>query len=355
VLLVLTEGGASFTLVAIDFLRSRPTPLAEDLHTRYDADLGWSNRPDMRLPNMYGPGVYLNTNGRAFRGIEEVRDARPAGRRRIVCSGDSFTLGYGVTDDEAWCAQLAGPDVQTVNMGQGAYGVDQAYLWYRRDASSLEHDVHLFAFITHDFRRAQQDRFEANRFKPVLRVRGDSIVVGNVPVPRSRVPEWLAMRRALLSKLRIAEFAARARSRLSGRRAATDSLARDSMAAALVPRIFAELAAANRAKRSQLVLVYLPVERRLESPDVMTWRDRVRRAADSLGVPLVDLYPAFSALPSRAMDSLFIRPGTVAFRGASGHYTAAGNRWVADQLREALTRLAPETLRSRARSPAVTP
>jgi hypothetical protein len=44
-------------------------------------------------------------------------------------------------------------------MGQGGHGVDQAYLWYKRDGVKLKHDFLLFAFITLDFQRMQQRDF----------------------------------------------------------------------------------------------------------------------------------------------------------------------------------------------------
>ena len=28
-------------------------------------------------------------------------------------------------------------------MGQGGYGIDQAYLWYKRDGTKLDHDVQI--------------------------------------------------------------------------------------------------------------------------------------------------------------------------------------------------------------------
>lgn len=103
----------------------------------------------------------------------------------MICSGDSFTLGYGVRDDETWCHQLMQLDdrLETVNMGQGGYGFDQAYLWFRRDGVRLAHHVQVFAFISDDFRRMERVEF-IGYAKPVLRVVGDSLRVDNVPVPR---------------------------------------------------------------------------------------------------------------------------------------------------------------------------
>ena len=50
----------------------------------------------------------------------------PPGKTRIICSGDSFTLGFGVDNEHTWPQQLAArnANLETVNMGQGGYGAD---------------------------------------------------------------------------------------------------------------------------------------------------------------------------------------------------------------------------------------
>ena len=42
----------------------------------------------------------------------------------------------GVGNDDVWCKLLESIDnrIETVNLGQGGYGVDQAYLWYKRNS-----------------------------------------------------------------------------------------------------------------------------------------------------------------------------------------------------------------------------
>ena len=128
-------------------------------------------------------------------------DRRPA---RIVCSGDSFTLGYGVDDEQTWCARLEArePRFETINMGQGGYGIDQAYLWYRRDAAMLDHHVQVFAFISADFGRLLSDRFQGYG-KPVLRMKQGALVLENTPVPRAAFAlPWLAEHRAAFDELR---------------------------------------------------------------------------------------------------------------------------------------------------------
>jgi len=56
-------------------------------------------------------------------------------RHRVALVGDSFTFGMEVPYEDTWGAQLeralAG-DVQVLNFGVDGYGVDQAYLRYRK-------------------------------------------------------------------------------------------------------------------------------------------------------------------------------------------------------------------------------
>lgn len=190
-ILVIVEGLASYALLAHDIIRTHS--LAERRHTKYDPDLGWVNEPNVHIRNMYGPGVYLTTNRLGFRNNHDFDAAVPNGKYRIICSGDSFTLGVGVDDDHNWCQLLISfdPRLETLNMGSGGYGVDKAYLLYKREASKYEHQVHLFAFITDDFYRMQYDTF-VGYGKPMIDIKDGALVVKNVPVSqRAYVFPWL--------------------------------------------------------------------------------------------------------------------------------------------------------------------
>ena len=257
VLLALLEGGASLLFITHEIIRTPAVP--EDAHAAHDELLGWANLPNVDLPDFYGPGVGVQTNEQGFRGSEDVTPAVPAGRIRIVCSGDSFTFGYGVGDDETWCQRLTAldPTLQTVNMGLGGYGVDQEYLWYRRDGTRLDHDLQLLSVLTDDFRRMRSDRFMGYG-KPLLAVRNDSLVITNLPVPRT---SWLTRRRALhgetLGRLNMVRLARR----LLGLDNAPDADARTQETErlrAVAALIFADLDRLNAARNSRLVLVYLP-------------------------------------------------------------------------------------------------
>jgi hypothetical protein len=86
-------------------------------------------------------------------------------------------------------------------MDQGGYGIDQAYLWYRRDGLALAHEVQILAFVHDDFVRMGGDRF-LRYGKPVLRVRDGRLDVLNVPVPRTAYLEpWITQNLDLLTSL----------------------------------------------------------------------------------------------------------------------------------------------------------
>lgn len=340
---VVLEGLGSLVLLSLQSLTVQRPVLAEETSTEYDADIGWVGKKSFAAPDLYGSGVGLRTNARGFRGSEEVSDAVPAGKQRLICSGDSFTLGYGVGDDETWCARLATPGVQTVNMGQGAYGIDQAYLWYKRDGRALAHDVQVLGFITDDFRRMETDRF-LNFSKPTLAVRGDSLVVLGVPVPPRTPDSWRARLVPAVRSLRSAQLLASLtnRDRRGGvpqRKGPAGNRKQTGQTETIVAHVVADLARMNAAKGSTLVLAYLPVDTDFRNEASAAWRERMRVIADSLRVPFIDLVPELRKRGREDLQALFIQKTDVGFASAAGHYTVEGNRWVARLLHDRLDSL----------------
>lgn len=329
-LFALFEGGASLLLTANQIRRT--TGVTEQYHSTYDETLGWVSRPNVDLPNLYGPGVFLKTNAQAFRADREYTREVPAGKTRIICSGDSFTLGFGVSNDQAWCQRLAGrdPRLETVNMGQGGYGVDQAYLWYKRAGVALDHQVHLFAFITNDFQRMQGDQF-VGYGKPVLGLRGDSIVILNQPVPKtSAFTRWKAVKGHAVTNLNIVRLGQRVLG-LDKELPADSAAARDDVTRKLASRIFADLARLNREKNSKLVLVYLPGAGDYRAnPLGASWRRFVADEASKQGIPFFDLIEPLREVPSTRIDSLF---------AGDGHYSALGNDFIAGAIHAQLAQL----------------
>lgn len=327
---LLAEGVASAVLFVLNLGEQRI--VAERLHTEHDPLLGWINRPDVDLPNLYGPGRGVRTNAQRFRNAATFPAAVEPGRKRWICAGDSFAFGYGVDNDDTWCERLRQlvPGLETVNMGQGGYGVDQAFLWYERDGRALAHDAVLFTFITTDFERMQRTQFMGHP-KPRLRIVDGEIVPENVPVPspgllRTHLPRW----RNAIEGLALVRVLKRV---LEGRSAQADPPPTDARAfAELVEKLFASLQAeANKSGRT-VVFVHLP-----------TLADRFNQNSDGLRTvlgnlarehrwTLVDLIPALRELPPAYVRSLFIAEDLPGFIRAAGHYNEDGNAFVAAQI-----------------------
>jgi len=337
---ILIEGLSSTILIGKNLFGTKP--LAETLHTRYDEELGWVNLPNVNIEDMYGPGIHLKTNAQGFRNDEDFEIKIPNNKLRVICSGDSFTLGYGVDNNNTWCQLLASIDdrLQTVNMGQGGYGVDQAYLWYKRDGTKLEHDIHLFAFITSDFKRMQHDTFEGYG-KPLIKLRDNALIIDNTPVPRRAyyVP-WLTSNRESIDKLRSVQLLHTIFFQHDAdeeeREAPTDKR-QEASVEFVAEKILKDLQHINGSKNSTLVLVYLPV-RGDDQPSEKTnlWREYVRLASKRTGTLFVDLVDEIGKLPPDETHALFIAEDEIDFPGAAGHYTAKGNKFVAEILYDKL-------------------
>ena len=143
-----------------------------------DAELGWTIGPSRRSTDYNRRGVEEMFAQRGeppprpsaavdapiyVSSVEGLRSARPdvsfasvLAQRRIAVVGDSFTFGLEVTYDEAWPAQLErlfGEGVQVLNFGVDGYGVDQAYLRYRRDVPAWKPEIVVLGMIDDDVRR----------------------------------------------------------------------------------------------------------------------------------------------------------------------------------------------------------
>ncbi len=335
---VALEGLSSLALFSrASVVAARPL-FPEEVSTEYDSEIGWVAKKSFSSPALYGPGAGLNTNSRGFRGMMPVSDAVPNGKLRLVCSGDSFTLGWGVADSETWCAQLANDQMDVVNMGQGGYGIDQAYLWYRREGLTLDHDIHILAFVTHDFSRMAMDRF-LGYAKPRLVVDADSLRLVGVPVPRRDRARFARRFARAAQELRTAQLVAGLTRRL-GTNEGGDPPPESSGTRDVFARLVGELHRINNAKQSRLVLVYLPAIDDFTNDAALAWRNETRRITDSLGLTFIDLIPELRKREKLAVQSMyFSERDEMRFTGAAGHFNTAGNRWAAELIRARLDSL----------------
>ena len=332
-LLVVIEGLSSYAFFLRDLVpRLRESNLS---HTDYDAEIGWVGLPDVDIKDMYGPGAHLRTNGRGFRNAQDFPPKHESDTRRIVCSGDSVTFGEHVGNDQTFCSVLAelDPKLETINMGQVGYGVDQAYLWYRRDADDLDVDVHIFAFITHDFMRMQYDEFMGIP-RPVVVLEDGKPVVTNVPISQSTyaMPTWLAETLNSADGLRTVELAngIRKRLNLAPRKVpgAWDARGAEEVKA-VVAGLFEELRDYDLARSRATILVYFPSVEELQQPNAELgyWMSVVESNARRLDIPFVNFVSLFGELPAAEVTRLFVD---------GYHFSEEGNALVASELLEHL-------------------
>jgi hypothetical protein len=330
-LVVLAEGLFSVLLLSSDLLRNDTRP--ERLHTRYDPELGWAPIPNLYLPDMYGPGVYLRTNSQGFRGLYNYTEAVPPGRHRVICSGDSVTFGFGVDNKHSWCRLLEtiDPHLETINMALPGYGVDQAYLSYKRNAVNFKHQVHLFAPITDDFRRMQQSTKFIGYDRPLLVAEGDRLVATNVPFQ----PPWLNHVRRSLWSLRSVQVARRLKRSLvdGGEETAVVQTELDQRTRKIVSLLLRDLKALNEERGSILVFVYLPTHSD-RGPETDYWIGVAEAECERLGIPFINVAERFN----RMSDP------TQLYLPDLGHFNRAGNQYVARLIYERLSSF-PEVAR----------
>ena len=320
------EGAASLFLSWYDSADS----LTEESHCIFDPEIGWVSKRNIHLPDFYGEGRSLTVNAQGFRGHEEYEIEIPPGRRRIVCVGDSFTLGYGVDDAHTYPAELerADPRLQVINMGQGGYGIDQSYLWYLRDGIQLDADVVILSFIAPDFERALSARFQGIYAKPVLELEGGRLSESRDAVADDWGSSRLAWRlRRALEDSAASEFMNRLRRRRKmalqeGPEELVGPLPYREIGEALV----SALAERCRARGSRLVLVHLPLPQGQYGwpKELVEW---LGPFAKSLDIPFIDLAEPFAAMSPDDRSARY-QPDR--------HLNSLGNRFVAAQLLEHL-------------------
>jgi hypothetical protein len=334
-LLLAVEGFSSLYLAWGESVMEGRTrgALAERAHTVPDGLLGWVNKPNVSIPDMYGPGLALDINAQGFRGTEGVSRRRPRGKVRLICSGDSFTLGYGVGNSDTWCQRLSRLEerIDPVNMGQGGYGVGQAFLWYRRDGTRHEHDAHVLALITTDIERLRRTTFLGIP-KPRLRIRDAKLVLEGVPVPRVPIYQPVI---DFAWRLKVGQFI---RGKLAAGVPPTARLD-DEETRGVLAAILAETKALNDAASSLAILLYLPVEGDYSGTDSDPWRQFLKAEAAALGIEFIDLVAPFRALPANEVPALFIQNDIPGFPLSKGPYTARGNAFVAERLLNRLRKI----------------
>ena len=298
---------------------------------QFDAELGWVSKPNLEVEDAFGPGKDIRINSQGFRALKKHSEHTPAGKVRILCSGDSFTWGDGVGNGSTWVDQLAkiDPDVETINIAQNGYGADQAYLRYRREGPRYDHQLHVFAFIGLDFDRMRDQSFFGSP-KPVLQLAGEDLEVANQPLAeRGRWRFWsiMALRQVFTLQFPQVLMDLYVREHAIGRQG-DRTVPVDRELETLVFKLFEEVAASTQNNGSRLAVVYLPtMTDYAPDPRLDRWRETLESELGRREIVYFDLIEEFRALRPEEGDSLFIPPGSnLALLGA-GHYSEEGHAY----------------------------
>jgi len=296
----------------------------------WDPRLGIRQRPGARgfvACRDYRMDLRISSQGLRDR---EYHRPKPTGRRRILCLGDSFTCGYGVSRDQTYpkvterlLQGSTGSDAwEVINAGVGSTGTAHQVAWYELEGRAFTPDLVVCCFLpTNDF----WDNETAGLFA----LSGDTLRRTRAPRPVARIAQWISHHvpdRFLSEHSRLLNVLQRAVTRLHYRRLDRQSQRGGDEAAVLqrrlelTERLFRRLhEAVTRDGASLLVMIIPPGddrEGRLLTGDLV---NRLR----GRGIPVLRLGPALV----RAR-----RQGATCTYPHDRHWTADGHAVVADTL-----------------------
>jgi hypothetical protein len=270
---------------------------------RYDSYLGWAPAENYRSDR-------LSVNAQGLRGTREHPLAKPNGERRIVVTGDSFTFGEGVADDEVYTEVLDAmlEDTRVVNIAVHGYGTDQQYLRLGRIGFDYDPDLVILAYYkTNAARNVLAFRDYA---KPRFRLSAGRLELDNVPVPAPTDPSVISDPPAPLSY-----FGALVRKNLRKAAAYTKSARQWKLTLAILDAALED----TQKRRVPFALVYIPAARPRLSPSPEAAETVLAGWAAERGVPFLDLRPLFLEMPAEQRGGLY-----------RGHWTPEGHRVAAE-------------------------
>ncbi len=283
---------------------------SDEYHPRF----GWKPRPNLRKARFHSRAP-ISTNSRGWRNLREFAFEKPANTRRIVLLGDSFTFGEDEEDEHIWPALLQESlrNWEVINLGVHGYGTDQELLVLEDEGVRYRPDIVILAFFPENvFRNALDFRDYA---KPRFILRGDELILTNVPVPTPA--QILGQGVSAGPTSHLWRWAA---DRLGGRlghahTAPSDDLWRLTIA------ILRRMRAACKACGADMLVAVIPNPRR---PDRAT-EEMIARNADTIGYGVLNLGPELERVEKEAQ-----RPTYYVNFSRLGHVVAA--RTIRDKL-----------------------
>ena len=136
-----------FSEITLRILRPRALEFyrIQKLYHKFDADYFVDLEPNVNMLVKHFLGFYemkFSTNEFGFRGTRKIEN----NSAKIGCMGDSITMGFGVNDEDTFCARLdnqvfSGKTYQSVNLAVDAYGPAALSVKWKKYAKELKLDL----------------------------------------------------------------------------------------------------------------------------------------------------------------------------------------------------------------------
>lgn len=161
---------------------------------QYDSECGHKYVPNQTACLQYGKGTYLiETDEKGFR---NSKNKRKDAKLKIVCIGDSYAAGDGVSNMHRFTDLLEkNYDCEILNLAVSGYGVDQQIIAYKNYAEDFKHSIVIFIPHLDDLLRntlsAREgiDKSTGQHIlipKPYFHLNDNGLVLKNTPVPKKR-------------------------------------------------------------------------------------------------------------------------------------------------------------------------
>lgn len=300
--------------------------------------LGWVLPPGTRSFTIDAP---VSVNSLGLRD-DELPLEKPAGERRVLCLGDSFTFGLGVRGEDLYPEQLEGRlseaglgPVQVVNAGVAGYNTRQELIYLLARGLALGPDAVTVAFYWNDLIGNEAPLPDLGA--PMIS-EAEEVYEAGAREQRHLIPAVIRdrLRQSVLlyqtvTRLKLVAGMLRppdsAWVRVQGALLKGDAALLEPHWAAAGRRLL-EIAEAARSAGVPVVLMAFPDENWLTRPSAGgSYAGRLREIWSATGQPMIDLGPAYRDAARR---------GENPFLDYDQHPNRAGMRIAADALYEVL-------------------
>ncbi len=315
----------------------------------YHPKVGWALTPGWNgRHRTIDFDVRYSVNRSGHRGTT-VEAVKPAGQRRIAYLGDSFTFATGVEDAETFTEVLNRADAPAtvhLNFGLPGTSTDQHVLFAEERLALFEPDVIvLVVYLANDLLdNLAAYPLQVDFAKPYFELRDGELVLQGVPVPRTLKPAAVKARSyadavnakppPLAPLIERSEIARRLAAALAPVDQTEHFATHHAPSVDLFDALVRRLQTLAQTKRAELVVALLPGKSFVDDPagPSAQYQEMVRRAIierlDDSGIAVIDVASALRRAYGDGRRDLY--------HPREGHFSAAGNRFVAKVLSEGL-------------------